>query len=225
MIQGIQSASDAIRDQHFLNLKVYDSNPKGKDSSPCIMISADTTDELAESFVREMDRRSANCQYWMVLYDRGNKGQTINPFVKDGNGVSKGILNADIPSSTAPSTGMPKDLILLSAENERLKIQLEHKTKEVEELQGQIVDLEEMLDELEEAEDDPLSASLVNMLSGFVTKNPGEAIGGGSDVMSALMKIKSVSPESEELLVKLGKLAETDPEKLKGFVITLNQNL
>jgi hypothetical protein len=63
------------------------------------------------------------------------------------------------------------------------------------------------------------------MLSGFVTKNPGEAIGGGSDVMSALMKIKSVSPESEELLVKLGKLAETDPEKLKGFVITLNQNL
>jgi hypothetical protein len=43
--------------------------------------------------------------------------------------------------------------------------------------------------------------------------------------MTALMKIKSVSPESEELLVKLGKLAETDPEKLKGFVITLNQNL
>jgi hypothetical protein len=106
-----------------------------------------------------------------------------------------------------------------------LKIQLEHKTKEVEILQGQIIDLEEELDEIEDAEDDPLSASLVNMLSGFMGKNPAEAIGGGSDVMTALMKIKSVSPESEELLVKLGKLAESNPDQLKGFITQINSNL
>lgn len=225
MIQGIDSASDAIRDQQFLHLKVYDSNPKGKEASPCIMLSADTTEELAESFEREMNRRSANCQYWLVLYDRGNKGQTINPFVKEGTGLPRIGENAPSASASSPTTGMSKDLITLSAENERLKIQLEHKTQEVEELKGQIIDLEDELEEMGDGEGDPFEASILNLLSGVMTKTPGEAIGGGSDVMTALLKIKSVSPEAEELLVKLGKLAETNPDQLKGFITQINSNL
>jgi len=223
MIQGIEFASEAIRDQGFLNLKIYDSNPKGKDGIPIIMLSADTTEDLAESFEREMQRRSANCQYWMELYDRGNKGKTINPFVKEGLGISKSDENAPSISGSSPTTGNNKDIISLSAENERLKIQLEHKTRELEDAQGTIVDLEELLDELEDNESDPFESSLMNMLSGMMTKTP-ESLGGG-DVMTALMKIKSVSPESEQLLIKLGNMAESNPDQLKGFITQINSNL
>jgi hypothetical protein len=111
MIQGIEYASEAIRDQQFLNVKIYDSNPKGKDATPCIMLSADTPEDLAESFEREMQRRSSNCQYWMELYDRGNKGKTINPFVKEGKGISKSDENAPSISGSSPTTGMSKDIL------------------------------------------------------------------------------------------------------------------
>jgi len=223
MIQGIELASEAIRDQQFTCLKVYDCNPKGKDATPCIMLSADCPEDLADSFEREMARRSANCQYWMLLYDKGNKGSTINPFVKEGLGALAKTDNAPSAPISSPTT-MSKDLITLSAENERLKIQLEHKTQELEQAQGIIVNLQEELDEYEDDEDDPFTASIMNMLSGFVGNKPGEALGGG-DVMTALMKIKSVSPEAEALLIKLGKLAETNPEQLKGFITQVNSSL
>jgi hypothetical protein len=93
----------------------------------------------------------------------------------------------------------------------------------LEDAQGTIVDLEEMLDELEDNESDPFESSLMNMLSGMMTKTP-ESLGGG-DVMTALMKIKSVSPESEQLLIKLGNLAESNPDQLKGFITQINSNL
>jgi len=104
-----------------------------------------------------------------------------------------------------------------------LKIQLEHKTQEVEDLKGQIIDLEDELDEAGDG-DDPFETSIMNMLSGIMQNKAPDALG-GSDVMTALMKIKSVSPEAEQLLVKLGKLADTNPEQLKGFITQINANI
>jgi hypothetical protein len=223
MIYGIDNVAEMIRINKYTNLKIYASNPRSKDADPCIHISgASSPDDLAESFMREMSYRSPGNQYWIKLYGPKNETAISETFmIESGKAPAPDDNPASRLSGQVPV--LSQNLLDLTSENARLKIENTALQEQVEKLQGEVFDLEDELDALDE-EADPLTTSLMQILSGF-TKGPAESIAGGNEVMTALMKIKTVSPEAEALLIKLGNLAESNPDQLKGFVTTLNSSL
>lgn len=223
MIYGINHAAEKITDSHFTNFKVYTSNPRSKESEPCEMhINASSPEDLAEHFVRKMNRHAPGNQYWVKLYNGKNEEPNIFTFTKEpGAQVSNPGLT-DI-GNNIPGAGT-FELVEISADKARLEIELRNAQERIAQLEGEIMDLEDELDNLDQ-EDDPLTGTLVNILGSFAKPGAGASGLGGSEVMAALMEIKEVAPEAEGLLIKLGALAKQNPEQLKIFVETLNKNL
>ena len=223
MIYGINNVASVIRRNKFTNLKVYSSNPRSKDSDPCLLITdADSPDDLADSFEDEMSYRSAGNQYWLRLYGEKNQSPVVETFMKEV-ADSKELPVAHGLGSREPSSMSAKEAIDLSAENARLTVELRNALETIDQLHGEILDLE---DELEEQEEDPLTSSIMSILTGLTSNNNGTIPAmAGADVLSAFNEIKLVAPEAETLIVKLGSMAKNNPEQLKGFIDTLNKNL
>jgi hypothetical protein len=221
MIYGINSAAEKITDSHFTNFKVYVSNPRNKESEPCEMhINASSPDDLAEHFIRKMGRHAPGVQYWVKLYNGKNEEPNIFTFTKE-TGAPASYPGATALGSPEQGAGT-SDLLELTASNTRLEIELRNAQEKIAELEGDILDLEDELDNFE-GDEDPLTGTLVNILGSFA--KPGASALGGNDVLVALTEIKAVAPEAEGLLIKLGALAKENPEQLKIFVETLNKNL
>lgn len=223
MIYGINNVAAVIRRNKFTNLKVYSSNPRSKDSDPCLLITdADSPEDLADSFEDEMSYRSAGNQYWIRLYGEKNQSPVVETFMKE-NADSKEMPVARELGSKEPSSMSAQQIIELSAENARLTVELLNARETIEQLNGEILDLE---DELEDQEEDPLTSSIMSILSGLTSNNGGSIPAmAGADVLSAFNEIKLIAPEAEVLIVKLGAMAKSNPEQLKVFIDTLNKNL
>jgi len=222
MIYGINNVASVIRRNKFTNLKVYSSNPRSKDSDPCLLITdADSPDDLADSFEDEMSYRSAGNQYWLRLYGEKNQSPVVETFMKE-IADSKELPVARGLGSQEPSSMSAKEVIDLSAENARLTVELRNAHETIDQLNGEILDLE---DELEDQEEDPLTSSIMQILSGLTNNGGAIPAMAGADVLSAFNEIKLVAPEAEVLIVKLGAMAKSNPEQLKGFIETLNKNL
>ncbi|NBV14457.1 MAG: hypothetical protein EBS07_10380 [Sphingobacteriia bacterium] len=223
MIYGINSVAEMIAANRFNNLKVYASNPRQKDQDPAVHITgADSPEDLAESFIREMSYRAPGNQYWLKLYGTKNETAIQETFMIEG-GNSQALTGDPPALAEKQAPAFSSNLVEMTADKTRLEIELKAAQEKIEELEGHIIDLEDELEDQEE-DNDPLSASLVQILSGLAKPGSG-ALGDSSEVMVALMEIKAVEPEAEALLIKLGKLAKSNPEQLKGFISTLNKNL
>jgi hypothetical protein len=223
MIYGVDNVSSWIEDQHYCNLKVFSSRPSNKDAQePCVFIKgANSSIELAESFKREMSYRAPGQQYWIKLYGDKNESPIAESFSLEGN-----LQNANSPVYIGSNQSeLPSNLIELTAENARLKIELENTIYQLEDAKKEIVDLEELLDAEEENSSDPLTQSLVSILGSLAQNTSNGSLSGNSEVLSAFLSIKNVEPKAEDLIIKLGKLATTEPDKLKGFINTLNSSL
>lgn len=223
MIYGVDNVASWIEDQHYTNLKVFSSRPSGKEvQEPCVYIKGSQSSiELAESFKREMSYRSPGQQYWIKLYGDKNESPIAETFSLEGNSNN---VNSPVYIGSQQSE-LPSNLIELTAENARLKIELENTINQLEEAKKEIVDLEDLLDAEEEENSDPLTASLVSILGSLAQNTNNGSLSGNSEVLNAFLSIKNVEPKAEELIIKLGKLATTEPDKLKGFINTLNSSL
>jgi len=221
MIYGINNVSAVIRRSKFTSLKVYSSSPRSKDSDPCLLIAdADSPDDLADSFEDEMSYRSAGNQYWLKLYSEKNSTPVVETFMKESADSKESPVAREL-GTQVPSSLSAKEIIDLSSENARLKVELDNAKETIDQLNGEILDLE---DELEDQEPDTLTSSIMSILSGITNPSAMPAMA-GADVLSAFNEIKAIAPDAEILIVKLGSMAKNNPEQLKGFIETLNKNL
>ena len=228
MIAGLSNVVEMIRNNPYVNVAVYTSNPRGKDADPCLKITdADSPDMLADAFQREMSYRSTGTMYWIKLYKDRNSGQIIENFTVE-SAPAPGHKTDEahaINGPSAPAPIIPVNADMIEA-NVRMKAEIEILNAEITRLKGQIVDLEEELDELDDDDEDGDDTALTTLLTGLFGKTMNtDSLAGNNDVISAFTEIKRIAPEAEAVIIKLGELAQTNPDQLKSFITQVHEGL
>jgi len=115
----------------------------------------------------------------------------------------------------------------LSEEYVKLRIEIERLNWEKEQLQAQLLDQEEEEEEEEEGSgslfginlDSPIGQSIGEIIAGLAQTVTKQVIGSGTNpLMEALQTIKQTNPKAEQVLIKIGEIAKSDPEQIVQMI-------